>query len=139
MTFVKFRPIEKEVINHFNQRFGNGYMGFQNTTTIHPVVNVKETDKNFELDLVAAGLKKEDFNIKIDKNTLTVFYEQKDKNGENAKKYIRREFAYHSFKRSFRLPETVSKEGIIGKYEGGILTITLPKKEVEPAKEIKIS
>ncbi len=139
MTLVKFRPIEKEIINHFNQRFGDSSIRVQTTRKINPVVNVKETDDYFELDLVAAGLHKDDFNIKLDKNTLVISYENKGEKSEKEDKYIRQEFAYHSFERSFRLPETIKKESITGKYEAGILTVTLPKKEVEPAKEIKIS
>lgn len=139
MTLVKFRPIEKEIINHFNQAFGHDNFGFSTNRVINPVVNVKETDDSFELDLVAVGLNKEDFDIKLDKNTLTISYEQKEEKKEESEKYIRREFAHHSFKRSFTLPETVNKEEIVGKYEAGILTIILPKKEVEPTKEIKIS
>lgn len=139
MTFAKFRPTEKEIFNHFNKTFRNSHVSFQSSRIINPVVNVKETDKDFELDLVVAGLNKDDFNLALNENILTISYKQNKDQNENKEKYIRREFIHHSFKRSFTLPETVNKDEIVGRYEAGILTVTLPKKEVELTKEIKIS
>ena len=139
MTLVKFRPIEKEIFNHFNKTLRNNHVSFQSSRIINPVVNVRERYKEFELDLVAAGLDKDDFSLKLNENTLTISYKQNEDQNDNKEKYIRREFIHHSFKRSFTLPETVNKDEIVGKYEAGILTVTLPKKEVELTKEIKIS
>ena len=95
-------------------------------------VNIKETDKAYELHLVAPGLKKEDFKINLDQNILTVSFEQKEENNEEtAEKWIRSEYHFRSFKRSFTLNEKVNASGITAKYEDGILNVTLPKKETE--------
>jgi HSP20 family protein len=101
-------------------------------------VNIKETGSSYELHVVAPGLKKEDFKLNIEKNTLHISYEHKEKEqnqGEqNDEKWLRSEFKTRSFKRSFNLNEKVDADKISARYEDGVLYITLPKKEVsEPA------
>lgn len=109
-----------------------------------PSVNVKETDDAFAIELAAPGMKKEDFNIELNKHVLTISSEQKEEHEEKDKngKYTRREFNYHSFSRSFNLPaEVVESEKIEAVYKDGILNITVPKKEVakpQPVKTIAI-
>lgn len=95
-----------------------------------PPVNIKETEQEFTIELIAPGLKKEDFNIELDNDLLTVSAEIKSEKTEQEEgKFTRREFSFSSFKRSFSLPETVKEEGINASYQNGILAITLPKKE----------
>ena len=96
-----------------------------------PTVNIKENDTDFTVELAAPGLKKEDFNIEVDKNIITISSEQKHDNqaNDNSIKYTKREFSYQSFKRAFTLPDTVADDQIKANYENGILTIALPKKE----------
>lgn len=104
--------------------------GTQYNQTAVPPVNVKETDTAFTLELVAPGLKKENFNIEIDKDLLTISSEIKAENTEEQEgKFTRREFRSASFKRSFKLPENVKAEDINASYQDGILTVSLPKKE----------
>jgi HSP20 family protein len=105
--------------------------GMQSFNTNVPAVNIKETDTNFGIELAAPGKTKEDFNIEIDHNVLTISSEEKTEKEEkdNDGKYTRREFSYSSFRRSFTLPETVNSDAINATYENGILTISLPKKE----------
>lgn len=104
--------------------------GTQYNQATVPPVNVKETETAFALELVAPGLKKENFNIEIDKDLLTISSEIKTENIEEQEgKFTRREFRSASFKRSFKLPENVKAENINASYQDGILTVTLPKKE----------
>jgi HSP20 family protein len=105
-----------------------------------PAVNIKETDGDFQLEVSAPGMKKDDFVLELDKNMLTISAEfknekeDKDETGD----YTRREFNYSSFSRSFTLPEDkVNEEKIEATYMDGILYVTLPKKEVELVKEQK--
>lgn len=107
-------------------------------------VNIEETDKSYELHVIAAGLKKEDFKISTDKNILNISYEQKAESKEEGapvSKWLRTEFRMKSFKRSFTMNEKVDTGKIAAKYTDGILQITLPKKEVtEPdAHEISVN
>ena len=97
-------------------------------------VNIQETDKSYELHVVAAGLKKEDFKLNIDRNILNISFEQKEENKEQDGKWLRKEYRMKSFKRSFTLNDKVDATNISAKYADGILNISLPKKEVsEPA------
>jgi HSP20 family protein len=106
-----------------------------------PAVNINETDKEFELELAAPGLKKSDFKVNIDRNVLTVSTEKKEEKEEKGKNFTRKEFSYHSFSRSFTLPESVNQEKIDAKYTDGVLKLVLPKKDevIPKSKEIKIS
>ena len=99
-------------------------------------VNVKESDTAFTLEIAAPGLKKEDFKIGLENNTLTITNE-KDENIEE-KGYIRREYNFQSFIRSFTLPEkVVDSDKIEAKYIDGILEVTIPKQEEEKPKPSK--
>jgi HSP20 family protein len=114
------------------------------TKTTIPSVNIKENPNEFVVEMAAPGMKKEDFQIEIDKNVLTIKSEFKDKTEENdGDNYTRREFSYQSFQRSFNLNQNVVDDGKIkAKYENGVLELSLPKKEEakeKPARMIKIS
>lgn len=103
-------------------------------------VNIRETEKEYLLEVVAPGLKKEDFAVNLDKNLLTVSAETKEETVNEGEKQIRKEFRFQGFKRSFTLDEKINADGISAQYVNGILTLNLPKKEeVKPAtKQITI-
>ena len=109
-----------------------------------PSVNVKQNDDEFEIELAAPGMKKENFRIELDKNLLTISAEQKNEQEEKNKngKYSRREFNYQSFSRSFTLPsDVVQSDRIEAEYKDGILHIVVPKNEKakpQPAKSITV-
>lgn len=126
MTLVKrnnnvFFP---SVLDEF---FKPDWVGASNISV--PPVNIRETDTSYEVELSAPGKSKEDFNIDVDQNVLTISSEFKTENKSEEGKYTRREFSFSSFRRSFTLPETVNDENITARYENGILSLTLPKKE----------
>jgi HSP20 family protein len=102
-----------------------------------PAVNVLEQDDHFELQLAAPGMKKEDFQVKIDNGILSIQAEHKMEKEEEEETYTRREFSYRSFRRQFTLPENAKEEKIEAKYEDGILKLQIPKKEVEVKKKPK--
>ena len=92
-------------------------------------VNIKDTEKEYELHVVAPGLKKDDFKIQVEKNILTISFEQKEENKEEATKWVRNEYSFRSFKRSFKMNDKVNTSAITAKYEDGILNVSLPKNE----------
>lgn len=94
-----------------------------------PAVNIRENEKDYELELAIPGQKKDDFNIEVDKNVLTISMETRSDEESKEENYTRREFSYSSFKRAFTLPETVNEELINASYDNGILKFTLPKRE----------
>lgn len=92
-------------------------------------VNVHENKDGFHLEVIAPGLKKEDFKLNLEKGLLTISYEKKSENESDDYKTNRREYSVTNFKRSFRVDETVNTEAIEARYEDGILKVYLPKKE----------
>lgn len=92
-------------------------------------VNIQETDKNYDLHVIAPGLSKEDFKISVDRNLLHISYEHKDEKKEQDGKMLRTEYHTRSFKRTFTLTEKIDTAHISAKYTDGILYVTLPKKE----------
>jgi len=95
-----------------------------------PPVNVREEDKMYELELYAPGLKKQDFQISVHGDTLTISFErQENKESSEKKGWVRREYSCQSFNRSFTVDETIDANKISAKYEDGVLRITVPKKE----------
>lgn len=127
--------------NLFDEFFGNmpTAWGKENGWNVPPV-NIHETSDGFHLELVAPGLKKEDFKVNLDKGLLTISYEKKDEVENSDYKTHRREFNFTSFKRSFRVDDVINVENIQAKYEDGVLKLYLPKKEEVKAlpKEISI-
>jgi len=114
----------------FNDSFFNGASpastGCENTS---PAVNVSEEENYFRIEVAAPGIAREDFKIKLENEVLSIALEEKEEKEENGRKYLRREFSFKAFKRSFQLPETVDAENIKANHNQGILTIELPKKE----------
>jgi len=109
-----------------------------------PAVNIKETDKAFEIEIAAPGMTKEDFSIRVDNDEeLVIALEKKHENkdehkGENkGENYLRREFSYNSYHQAFTLPENVDIEAIKANMTNGVLGIVLPKKT--PEKQIPAS
>jgi HSP20 family protein len=116
---------------------------FNTTGVTTPAVNIIETPDEFLLEMAAPGMKKNDFKVELHNDVLTVSYDHEhNREGERRNwKYRTNEFNYHSFSRSFSLPETVEAEKIKAKYDDGILNLIIPKKEEsksKPAKQIKI-
>jgi HSP20 family protein len=113
------------------------------TNTTIPLVNIKEDNENFEVEMAAPGMDKKDFKVELDGNVLTITSEKEIQNEEkDGERYSRREFSYQSFQRSFQLPkEVVDAEKIEAKYENGVLRLVIPKKEEakpRPPKTIQI-
>ncbi|MFO7614510.1 MAG: Hsp20/alpha crystallin family protein [Bacteroidales bacterium] len=107
-----------------------------------PAVNIIEGKDDFRIEVAAPGLDKKDFKIDLDNKVLTISSEMEEKHEQNEDRFMRREFSYSSFSRSFSLPDTANTEKVTAKHAGGILTVTIPKKEeakVKPSREIKIS
>lgn len=114
------------------------------TNTTIPLVNIKETNEHFEVEMAAPGMSRNDFKVELDGNVLTITSEKQEENEEKeGERFTRREFSYQSFRRSFQLPkEVVDADKIEAKYENGVLRLVIPKKEEarpKPPKMIKIN
>lgn len=102
-----------------------------------PAVNVRETEKNFEIEVAAPGLSKKDFKITVDNGVLTVSSEKKEEKEQKEKDYTRKEFSYSSFSRSFSLPENVNEDDVKANYEDGLLKLNVAKKLIAQPKAKK--
>lgn len=103
-----------------------------------PAVNVKEGKNDFKLEVAIPGFKKDDFNVEVEGDFMTISGETKSEKEDKDEKITRREFNYNSFSRSFSLPKNIKTDEIAAKYDHGILRITLPKaKEKETEKSVK--
>ena len=126
----------------FNDFFNTDFMPKVNATA--PAINVKESDKDYQVELAAPGLKKEDFSVNInDDGNLVIKMEKKEENKEEnkASHYLRREFSFSKYEQTLILPDDVEKEEIRAKMENGVLTIDLPKMAVsqkKPARQIVV-
>jgi HSP20 family protein len=127
MNLVKFHrnPFFSGILNEFDKDFSRN----ENCNVYNPAVNIIEDEKQFTLELAAPGLIKDDFNINLDNQVLTISKEAKEEKKEVKDNYTRREFVYNSFSRSFRLPKFIVAEKIKADYKDGILRISLPKDE----------
>lgn len=153
MTLVKWkRPVTEPAISipsliddffgrDMEELFNMGNRILHRNTV--PAVNIKENNDKFSIEVAAPGMKKEDFSIEVENDTLVISSEKESKMEEKDKEgnYTRREFSYQSFKRTFTLPETADGEKISAGYTDGLLNISIPKKEAakeKPAVRIEV-
>ncbi len=140
-------PSIPSLLNDFlaNEWIDNSVGDWKSNGSTLPAVNVRETNDDFIIEVAAPGMKRDDFQVELDNNLLTISsqkenrQEEKDTDGN----YTRREFSYESFQRNFALPgDKVESDKIAARYTDGLLHITVPKREnakVKPAKQIAIS
>lgn len=127
--------------DHLLESFMSEYPQSRKSQFNFPAVNISESENDFEVSMMVPGRKKEDFKISIDKDILTVSYDNKESAKDETKKMLKQEFVLKNFKRTFTIDDKINAEEILAKYEDGILLLTLPKKEevkITP-KEIAIS
>mgnify|MGYP006268005113 CR=1 FL=1 len=102
-----------------------------------PAVNIQETDEAFILSLMAPGRKREQFELSVDKDVLSIHGQAPE--GTEGMKYTHREFGLVDFERRFHLPETIDAARVSARYDDGVLYITLPKTEpVQTVRSISV-
>ncbi len=107
-----------------------------------PAVNVIDGPDEFRIEVAAPGLDKNDFKVDLDNRMLTISCEKEQKKEDNEDRFMRREFSYTSFRRTFSLPEGVDAEKVKAHHKNGVLNIHIPKKEEakqKPPRQISIS
>ena len=99
--------------------------------------DVKETENGYELEVDLPGIKKENVKVKLDEGYLTITASTASNNDEKDKKgnYIRRERFSGTYSRSFYVGENVTENDIKAKFDGGVLTLDIPKPEALPKQE----
>jgi HSP20 family protein len=135
---------------NLNDFFDDAFWGFNGFNTRNSVpVNIRQTERQFEIDVAAPGLKKSDFNVNISGDTLTISFGRKEEgfglSGDSQERpedkgWIRKEFSQGSFSRQFQLTETIETDKIAATYADGVLHLILPRKEnaVKGSRQITI-
>ncbi len=145
MRLVRYRPGAGHHVHHdhFEKMFDDFLgvnrrkMDLQNFDWT-PRVNVEELEDRFEITAELPGMKKEDIDIEIQDDVLTLKGERKVEKEEKETSYHVCERSYGTFQRAFTLPDNVRGDGIEAEYKDGILRLALPKVEPQKPKEIKV-
>lgn len=107
-----------------------------------PSANIAETEKEFQIELAIPGFDKKEVKVEVKNGKLEIHSEKEEKSEKEEANYLKKEFKYNLFHRSFTLPENCNDSKINAKYENGILKVKLPKKETQissPVKEILVN
>lgn len=103
-----------------------------------PRVDIYENKDQIVLEAELPGMNREDFDLSVENNVITLRGERHFEKKDDSDNYHRVERAYGSFTRSFTLPQTVTAEGANAEYRNGVLRVTLPKREETKARRIEI-
>ncbi|QQS30216.1 MAG: Hsp20/alpha crystallin family protein [Sphingobacteriales bacterium] len=141
MTVVKWNPFGKSSIPTLFDKLTDDFFNLDNLFDSRMTslsgntgsVNVAETANAFEIEVAVPGTDKSNFKVKVEGNQLTIIAEKKteSKTEDPERKYLRREFGYSSFQRTFTLPENIDVNNIAATHNNGILVVTLPKVKAE--------
>ena len=138
MTLTKWtnHPVLNEMLNGMQRRPIHNNCDFN-----RPAANIIDNEKDFTIELAVPGMSKQDFNIKLDDDILSISVEREEQEEKEERNFTRREFRYDGFCRSFSMPDIVDQEKIIADYKNGVLSVMLPKSEEAKVqgREIKIS
>ncbi|MDQ0639178.1 HSP20 family protein [Pedobacter sp. W3I1] len=132
MTLVNFNNRTRNTAPYFNNVFDSLFSDAVSKNKMvdkSPNVNIYENETSYVIELAAPGLKKEDFQINLKKDMLSVWAEVKKDETQVAKDFTRKEFDYSSFARSFNLPDSADGDNITAEYKDGILSINISKKD----------
>src|ERR1700712_4305809 len=144
MPLIKYTPFRAEL-----EDFPTGIRLFQDSLSRlfsepasrpwSPAVDIYENESALVLKADLPDVDPKNVGIQLENGTLTLKGERKFENQENGMGFHRIERSYGSFVRAFSLPDTVDGEKVKADYKNGVLTVTLPKKEVAKPKTINIS
>ncbi len=135
MSIFGLRPYGMNDWSDFEKRF----FGFPQTMSISSFkTDVVDNGDSYTLAAELPGFKKEDIDIRMEGDYLTIEAKHEENHEEKKENYLRRERSYGSFSRSFDITG-VDVSGISAKYENGILELKLPKQVEVPAEQKRIS
>jgi len=144
MRWSPANDLLRERVNRlFEQAFGDVYSGAESeevsSRSWTPAVDIAETDEALTLYAELPGLAKDDVEITLEDNVLTVKGERKFEREETKENYHRIERAYGTFHRSFHLPSNVRSDQVEASFKDGVLRVEIPKQEEAKPRKIAIS
>lgn len=146
MSIVKYDPFrELRSLQDEMTRLFTGVMpaNFNREEMTHgawaPSVDIYEDKERLILEAELPGMNRDDFEISVENNVITLKGERKFEKKTEGDNYHRVERSYGTFTRSFTLPQTVTAEGAAADFENGVLRVSLPKREETKARRIEIT
>jgi HSP20 family protein len=141
MSIVRWNPFENLsfIQKDINKIFDDNFLAKEFSNVWAPGIDVRETGESYQVKADLPGLKADDINVEINKNSLVISGERKAEKEEKETNYYKREISYGSFKRQVTLPQPVDADKITAKYTDGVLQVTVPKSEKAKAKQISIN
>jgi len=134
-----FFGIQRDINRLFDNFFRGGVQGDETFSSYWtPAVDIAEQENEYLVKMELPGVNKEDVKISLESNILTIRGEKKQEKEEKNKSLHRVERSYGSFQRSFTLPTSVKSDKIDAFFEGGVLSVTLPKMEEAKPKQIEV-
>ncbi len=125
--FRQMRELEKSFYNYPSNEGVSGFI---------PVVNTREEDSSFHIDVDLPGVKKDDIKVDLEKNVLTISGERKTKEEVKEEDYYKVETSFGKFSRSFTLPDNADVENIEAKSVDGVLELVIPKLDESRSKKV---
>ncbi|MEP6636505.1 MAG: Hsp20/alpha crystallin family protein [Acidobacteriota bacterium] len=137
--FRDLRTLQEEVNRLFSTNLTRGF-GEESIGrgAWNPSVDIYENKDQIVLEAELPGMNREDFDLTVENNVITLRGERQFEKKDDTDNYHRVERSYGSFTRSFTLPQTVSTEGATAEYRNGVLRVTLPKREEKKARRIEV-
>lgn len=145
MNIVRYDPFRelRGLHDEMNRLFTGAPTSFSREEMMHgawnPSVDIYEDKENLVLEAELPGMKRDDFELSIENNVITLKGDRKFEKKAEGDNYHRVERGYGSFTRSFTLPQTVTAEGAQADFTNGVLRVTLPKREETKARKIEIT
>lgn len=128
--FMGVKELERFLSLEANER--------DNISSFAPMVNTREDEKGYFVEIDLPGVSKDDISVDVDKNHLMISGERKFKTEVNEDDYYKTESFFGKFQRRFALPESVDTDMIEAKNENGVLEVFIPKIAPKVAKKIEI-
>lgn len=139
MTYlVPHNRMAREMDRVFNSLFSGKAHGCAETDCLTPRVNIVETESDVSLSFEVPGLEKGEIKVTVTDGVLTVAGERKVETSENGENFVRNEFSFGKFSRSFTLPDNYDATRVAADYKNGLLVVSLPRKEETKPKEIEV-
>lgn len=137
--FRELRSLQDEMTRLFSGVMPANREDFMTAGAWNPSVDIFEDKDRLILEAELPGMKREDFEISVENNVLTLRGERKFEKKAEGDNYHRVERSYGSFTRSFTLPQTVTADGATADFDNGVLRVSLPKREETKARKIEIT
>ena len=137
VTFDRLTTVRNELDRVFESSFGSFFRPLASLNRWNPAVDVYQDNDQFTVYVELSGLKKEEIEISLNGDTLTIGGERKHE--AKADQGFRSERYFGKFQRSLTLPVSVNSEKVNATYKDGILKVVLPKAEAAKPKQIPVS